>query len=495
MRGKQISIVVNLLLSTGARSFTLNHMQLYKINMVSRAAQAMRVSKESDTFRRLVACSSSNLKSPPAAQQQQYDWQYEILQTYPTAKFFSEMEEQSKPLLPRFLYSISPSEYSSVSQAKKACRFGAIVISREKYAIERQSKEGDDNYYCGDFDADVHINLDAFQMLDSNAADRSIFIASPETCIMEGDIIAVRARIKDSFYPSSCMGYIQPPANTKDIEVVYEDDHISVVNKPELLSTIGDKRQDLQSCLPFILFPPVKKFWPSSRLPPLPRPVHRLDRRTSGLVIVAKTKNALKALSENFRAREVEKSYTAIVFGKPPVTSSEDTKQQEIDTHDWHTIDYPIDGKSSVTLWRSICSVETPTYGTLTLLLCRPKSGRYHQIRRHLSYCLGTPIVGDNKYDKGHKIARNARSLGMFLCSNAIEFKHPFSDTDVSLSSVIKGSSKHFPFDYECSMNNPLNTSQTSVKIRIDTTNPQQKDLVFHVDIPLPLKFKQILGL
>jgi RluA family pseudouridine synthase len=471
---------LHLLVST-SRSVAFNPMQLRNPNIGFRAAQATRTrAPHPDKFRRLVVCSSSNLKNIPA---QRHEWHYEILQTYPILNV-----DQMEQSLPRFIHSINPNEYSSVSQAKKACRFGAIIVSRDKDAFGKQSKEED----CVDFD--MYTTSDKFEVLDQN---RTIFIASPETTVVEGDVIAVRARIKDSFYPSSCTGYVHPPAKIECIEVIYEDDHISVVNKPELLSTIGEKRQDLQSCLPFILSPPLKKFWPSHHSPSLPRPVHRLDRRTSGLVLVAKTKSALSTLSESFRAREIEKSYTAIVFGQPDNSSVDAVEDEDF----WHAIDYPIDGKPSVTLWRSICSVETSAYGTLTLLLCRPKTGRYHQIRRHLSYCLGTPIVGDNKYDKGRETARNARSLGMFLCSNAIEFKHPFPNNDEAWSSIqshsvlmaAEGASQSYSFD-DVFTHNPLDTLHTSVKIRVDTTNPKRKDTIFHMNIPLPAKFKDVLN-
>ena len=178
---------LHLLVST-SRSVAFNPMQLRNPNIGFRAAQATRTrAPHPDKFRRLVVCSSSNLKNIPA---QRHEWHYEILQTYPILNV-----DQMEQSLPRFIHSINPNEYSSVSQAKKACRFGAIIVSRDKDAFGKQSKEED----CVDFD--MYTTSDKFEVLDQN---RTIFIASPETTVVEGDVIAVRARIKDSFYPSSC---------------------------------------------------------------------------------------------------------------------------------------------------------------------------------------------------------------------------------------------------------------------------------------------------
>ncbi len=407
-------------------------------------------------------------------------WHYEVVEAYPISKINEKMEAS----LPRLLHNINPDEYPSVSQAKKACRLGAIMIFRK-------SGPGQREHLPNSFNFNIFTNLNDFELLRAHLLHRSrvLIIAALDTIVEEGDIIAVRVRAKDVFYPTSCTGYIHPPSNIDGIEVIYEDDHIGVVNKPGLMSTIGEKRQDLQSCLPFILSPPATKLWCSNDAPPLPRPVHRLDRRTSGLVLVAKTKKARSLLSENFRMREIEKSYAAIVFGKPD-TSTLGTRMEELGEKDvWNMIDYPIDGKPSVTLWRLIRTVETATHGTLSLLLCKPKTGRYHQIRRHLSYCLGAPIVGDNKYDKGFEIAKHSRSF-MFLCSNGLSFKHPSLDFD-ELSSSIECStiSKN-------SSSNPLETVKSSIKI-IDIAhamNQNRKESHLRVEIPLPLKFKEILG-
>ena len=145
-----------------------------------------------------------------------------------------------------------------------------------------------------------------------------------------------------------------------------------------------------------------------------------------------KSELAMKKFSNMFANRKIQKSYCAFVFGKP----KEDEHQQciDIDNNMYSTIDYPIDGKDALTLWRNLRTVESPTWGTLSLLHLMPRSGRYHQIRRHLSYCLSCPIVGDTKYDGGSTLAKESRKLGMFLCSNSIQFNHVLLEDESTVS-------------------------------------------------------------
>lgn len=424
-------------------------------------------------------------------------------------------------LLPKFLREIKPCEFPSVNQARKACQFGRIIVSRVQDEEIRKSK-----YETNVDDQEIIRLLDTKNLITNNnemisdrdkqiliQPNRVLFIATPETTVQQGDIICAQDRIKDSFYPTSFTGYIHPPNhgsirrtvdkntnnddlvvlndhNSENIQVIYEDNQIAIVNKPEYLTTIGEKRQDLQSYLPFLLSPPppIRTFDLSSKnnknknlLFDIPRPVHRLDRLTSGIVLVSKTKNALSFLSKSFQAREIEKTYTAIVFGKPHYEQEEDNQQK------WNMIDYPIDGKPSITLWSPICSIESPEFGTLTLLVCKPETGRYHQIRRHLSYCLGCPIVGDNKYDNGEKLRKEARSLGLFLCSNAIRFKVPYQPTASVDHDISEDLSEVFL------QHDPLETQRSSVSSTKELTT--NESTIIDVNIPLPDKFRHILGL
>lgn len=242
-------------------------------------------------------------------------------------------------------------------------------------------------------------------------------------------------------YPVEVSKYVYPPKILLDSTsvphdwVVYENDEMAVVHKPENMTTIdagSSSRDDLQSMLPFILAAP-----PSKQEMTLPRPVHRLDRATSGLVIVAKTQSALRRFSGMFASQSIHKTYTAVVFGKPqPFTSVEDSKCNH--TTDSGMIDYPIDGKPAVTEWKVV-----ETNGMFSRIELHPWTGRYHQLRRHLAYCLKAPIVGDAKYDLVGALGNSQvvqeritfRERGLLLCCNQLEFDYPGGGQLVALES------------------------------------------------------------
>jgi len=139
--------------------------------------------------------------------------------------------------------------------------------------------------------------------------------------------------LRGGFYP----GFQTERRPPFELPVVYEDDHIAVVNKPAGVVCYAPKGQGyscmetIRAALPFVLKPPKR-----GTLSILRRPmsVHRLDKPTTGLLLIAKTKPALVELGRQFAQREVHKTYTAIVNGipsKPKETSlSDDALQQMI---------------------------------------------------------------------------------------------------------------------------------------------------------------------
>jgi len=406
------------------------------------------------------------------------NWKYKVIQMY---KLDNDEFESSYESLPKLLHRLYPSRFRSASQARKACHLGEVIRFRtNKDRLIEQCEE-----YLDDND---------FTNLGELGGFYNIVLCSSSSTVMKDDIIAIRSRANHtgSIYPTASVGYIDPPPNMiisgSKVELIYEDDLLCLVNKPDLLTTVGEKRNDLQSMLPFIMQPPSKQYWQSTKAPPLPRPVHRLDKKASGLVLVAKTKESMSRLSQNFSSRQVKKSYAALVFGRPQRSNIEAAGSDNCDS--WNTIDYPIDGKASITLWRSVCSIDTVEFGQLTLLLCRPKTGRYHQIRRHLAYCLGTAIVGDSKYDEGGSKEKTARSLGMFLCSNAIEFKYPTNDWKRVLSTKTVATS--FTSFAEYAADGLLGTSCND---DVTMVNYENGDGFVHLraKIPLSEKFRTML--
>jgi 23S rRNA pseudouridine1911/1915/1917 synthase len=192
----------------------------------------------------------------------------------------------------------------------------------------------------------------------------------------------------------------------------------------------------IRSALPYVLKPPRRGTMSIMRRPAT---VHRLDKPTSGLLLVAKTKPAMVDLTRQFVERRIKKTYTAIVNGIPDTAvtlklSSMEARSQgfdvdALDDDDWNMIDHPIDEKSATTLWRTL------KYGhslvaqdnTVTMVELKPKTGRFHQLRRHMAWVCNTPIVGDAEYDPN---TSNLRERGLFLCANKICFDHPYFNTE-----------------------------------------------------------------
>ena len=236
----------------------------------------------------------------------------------------------------------------------------------------------------------------------------------------------------DDFLYNTGTPYRPPPF---ELPVLYEDDYMALVNKPAGVVLYraeggrgggarggGQGRDTLLSALPYFLKPASNDTNIDDDVPlRRPQPVHRLDRPTSGCLVVAKRKKSLTHLAQQFEFRRVKKTYMAIVNG---VTEVNET------TSGWNTIDYELDGKTAITNWRVIKTVKSlhGKGGQLTLVELKPLTGRYHQLRRHMSWVLKCPIVGDTTYDDDDS-AKRLRKRGMFLCSNELVVEHPYYNT------------------------------------------------------------------
>ncbi len=156
--------------------------------------------------------------------------------------------------------------------------------------------------------------------------------------------------------------------------------------------------------------------------------VHRLDKETSGVLIIAKTPEAFISLQKQFKERTVKKTYLALVHGK--VESQEGEVRVPVGRLPWNRKRFGViaGGREAVTRYRTINSSQltiNKKKEPVTLLELYPETGRTHQIRVHLKH-IGHPIVSDTLY-AGRKTARNDRKIlpRVFLHATKISFVHP----------------------------------------------------------------------
>lgn len=162
--------------------------------------------------------------------------------------------------------------------------------------------------------------------------------------------------------------------------------------------------------------------------------VHRLDKETSGVLVVAKTKQAFEALQKQFKDREVEKSYIALVHGD--VKDNEGEIIASVGRLPWRRDRFGVlpEGREATTRYKVIerKNIKSEKY---TLLELFPRTGRTHQIRVHLKH-IGHPIVSDIFY-AGRKTSRSDHSFcpRLFLHAASIKFTHPKTGKEVLFKS------------------------------------------------------------
>ena len=227
-----------------------------------------------------------------------------------------------------------------------------------------------------------------------------------------------------------------PPVRESDLipqdiplEVIYQDSDIVVIDKPAGLSVHpgpGHPDGTLVNAL-LARCPDIQGIGGVHR----PGIVHRLDKDTSGLIVVAKTEKAHHDISSQIKSRAVHKGYMALTVGAPPQDSGTVDAPIARDPRHRQRMAVVLGGRESRTHFRVVKELDGHALLSLTL-----ETGRTHQIRVHLAY-LGYPIYGDEVYGR-----RSPTLPRQFLHASALEFRHPRTGEQVSFHSELPGDLK-----------------------------------------------------
>jgi len=222
---------------------------------------------------------------------------------------------------------------------------------------------------------------------------------------------------------------LQDPILPENIpqKYLFEDEHILVIEKPSGLIVhpgAGTTKHTLVNALLFHC-PSLRGVGDERR----PGIVHRLDKETSGVMVAAKTQLAYEELQRQFKAREVEKLYLGLVWGRLPEKTGQIT--WAIGRHEKQRQRISIKTKKPKAAETHF--TVTQEWGEFSFLEIRPLTGRTHQIRVHFA-ASGHPIVGDTRY--GRKKTRLQISR-LFLHAFQLAFKHPGSKERVEFSSPL----------------------------------------------------------
>lgn len=233
--------------------------------------------------------------------------------------------------------------------------------------------------------------------------------------LQAGDLVRIPpVTIEESaIEPKTLSTKLNKVAELEDM-ILYEDDHMLVLNKPSGTAVHGG------SGLKFGAIEALRALRPQARFLEL---VHRIDRDTSGILLVAKKRSALRHLQAQFRAKTVQKYYFALVMGQWPSSCKKVTApllKNEVNS----IVRVNSQGKASETRFKIV-----EKFREATLVQASPITGRTHQIRVHSQYT-GHPIAWDDRYGDRRFDAYMAK-VGLdrlFLHAANIKFQHPMND-------------------------------------------------------------------
>ena len=334
---------------------------------------------------------------------------------------------------------IDPIRYPTFSKSRKAIRTKRIALLQNN-GIDREASVDEDGH--GDHrnkTRSLRIGTGSDRIILEHSLDRATTAASTT------NITIVRQDPKSAILANITNGYWASHKPTFTLPVVYEDHEMAIVNKPAGIMMYASQGKGGHNTIRYALLHALDYTFSKRR----PEPVHRLDKATSGLLVIGKTKPAVQNLSNQFETRRVQKTYTAIVCGMPTIPNNQTasckhttlSSQEAFDAGftsvdpnscaEWNLISSELNGKTATTLWRVVSTHPSHDFGTqdgssvLSIVELKPKTGRYHQLRRQMSWLYHTPILGDVIYGNGGLQQNSGRyHRGLMLCSNHIVLQH-----------------------------------------------------------------------
>jgi 23S rRNA pseudouridine1911/1915/1917 synthase len=229
------------------------------------------------------------------------------------------------------------------------------------------------------------------------------------------------------------------PPQTEDVKIRFLDGHVVVIEKPAGITTVRhpeedewpDRRKQLQptldELLPRVVARYEKKPLPKGKVPRI-RPVHRLDRDTSGLMVFARTVEAERHLGKQFKRHTIHRRYLAIILGHLAAQTIDTYLVRDRGDKRRGSTTLPGVGKRAVTHVRPIEDL-----GRYSLVECRLETGRTHQIRIHLAE-LGHPLCGEKVYNQPlfkPPIVDQSGAPRVALHAAELGFEHPISGEEL----------------------------------------------------------------
>ena len=251
----------------------------------------------------------------------------------------------------------------------------------------------------------------------------------------EGQVIDKRFKIRQSGWLRATLETVSldqaPQGKSIPLDVVYEDDAIIVINKSSGMVTHPGNGTGEDTLVHALLYH-CKDALSSVGMPERPGIVHRLDKETSGLIVVAKTDLAHHALAKDFSERNINKRYLALVSGVPRLRSG--TCLESIGRHPTYRTKMSVQpkGRQAHTDWKVL-----ETFGEkASLVECTIHTGRTHQIRVHMQN-LGFPLLGDQLYGFRYTRFKDVSIDRIFLHATYLSFAHPISGESLVFSQPI----------------------------------------------------------